>query len=122
MVDTQAVEAYLAGVESAIDSRVDARVEQRLQGWRGAAVGRATSFTGRAVGSLAERLAAVERERDALKEELERSRSRVRLLEESHAKVRDRIAWALDSLHNILEGKGWTWDWPRAPPHTPPSS
>ena len=61
---------------------------------------------GAAVGTLAERLAAVERERNALKEELERSRSRVRLLEETHAKVRDRIAWALDSLHNILEGKG----------------
>jgi hypothetical protein len=61
---------------------------------------------GGAVGTLAERLAAVERERNALKEELERSRLRVRLLEESHAKVRDRIAWALDSLHNILEGKG----------------
>ena len=61
---------------------------------------------GPAVGTLAARLAAAERERNALKEELERSRSRVRLLEESHAKVRDRIAWALDSLHNILEGKG----------------
>jgi hypothetical protein len=37
---------------------------------------------------------------------LERSRTRIRTLEESHAKVRDRIAWSLDSLHNILEGKG----------------
>jgi hypothetical protein len=54
----------------------------------------------------AERLATLERERDLLQQELERSRSRVRLLEETHAKVRDRIAWALDSLHNILEGKG----------------
>jgi len=61
---------------------------------------------GSAVGTLAERLAAVEGERNALREELERSRSRVRVLEESHARVRDRIAWALDSLHNILEGKG----------------
>jgi hypothetical protein len=61
---------------------------------------------GPAVGTLGERLAAVERERNALQEELELSRSRVRQLEESHAKVRDRIAWALDSLHNILEGKG----------------
>ena len=61
---------------------------------------------GKAVGTLAERLAALERERNALQEELERSQSRVRLLEETHAKVRDRIAWALDSLHNILEGKG----------------
>ena len=61
---------------------------------------------GPAGGTLAERLAAVERERDALKEELERSKSRVRLLEETQRQVRDRIAWALDSLHNILEGKG----------------
>ena len=56
-------------------------------------------------GALAERLTALERERDALQEELERSRMRVRLLEETHAKVRDRIAWALDSLHGILDGK-----------------
>src|SRR5712671_6740636 len=58
---------------------------------------------GPAVGTIGERLAAVERERNALQEELARSRSRVRLLEETHARVRDRIAWALDSLHNILE-------------------
>jgi hypothetical protein len=31
---------------------------------------------------------------------------RQRRLEETQAQVRDRIAWALDSLHNILEGKG----------------
>jgi len=55
--------------------------------------------------ALAERLAAVERERDVLQEELERARMRVRLLEDTHAKVRDRIAWALDSLHSILDGK-----------------
>jgi hypothetical protein len=61
---------------------------------------------GKAVGTLAERLAVLERERDALKGELEQSKSRVRLLEETHAKVRDRLAWALDSLHNLLEGKG----------------
>ena len=55
---------------------------------------------------LRERLAAVERERDALKEELERFKARQRRLEETQAQVRDRIAWALDSLHNILDGKG----------------
>ena len=53
-----------------------------------------------------ERLAAVEGERDALKEELERFKARQRRLEETQAQVRDRISWALDSLHNILEGKG----------------
>jgi predicted nucleic acid-binding Zn-ribbon protein len=57
-------------------------------------------------GSLQERLAIVERERDALREELERFKARQRQLEEAQAQVRDRIAWALDSLHNILEGKG----------------
>ena len=56
--------------------------------------------------ALSARLAAVERERDTLQQELERSRSRLRALEETHAKVRDRIAWALDSLHAILDGKG----------------
>jgi len=57
-------------------------------------------------GSLRERLAAVECERDTLKEELERFKARQRRLEETQAQVRDRISWALDSLHNILEGKG----------------
>ena len=61
---------------------------------------------GPAVGTLGERLAAVERERNALKEELERAQSRLHQLEETQARVRDRIAWALNSLHNILEGKG----------------
>jgi hypothetical protein len=55
---------------------------------------------------LRERLEAVECERDQLKEELERFKMRQRRLEETQAQVRDRIAWALDSLHNILEGKG----------------
>ena len=57
-------------------------------------------------GALTDRLAAVERERDALKDELERSKSRLRLLEETQSQVRDRIAWALDSLRSILQGKG----------------
>jgi hypothetical protein len=55
---------------------------------------------------LRERLEAVECERDQLKEELERFKARQRRLEEAQAQVRDRIAWALDSLHNILDGKG----------------
>jgi hypothetical protein len=57
-------------------------------------------------GSLREQLAAVECERDKLKEELESFKARQRRLEETQAQVRDRISWALDSLHNILEGKG----------------
>jgi hypothetical protein len=57
-------------------------------------------------GTTSQRLAAVERERDALRAELEQLEERLRLMEKNHAAVRDRIAWALDSLHNILQGKG----------------
>ena len=32
--------------------------------------------------------------------------ARLHSLEKSQAEVRDRIAWALDSLHNILQVKG----------------
>jgi hypothetical protein len=53
-----------------------------------------------------QRLSALERERDALREELTRAEERLSLLEKNQADVRDRIAWALDSLHNILQGKG----------------
>lgn len=52
------------------------------------------------------RLSALERERDALRADLQRAEARVRELEKTQAQVRDRIAWALDSLHNILDGKG----------------
>jgi hypothetical protein len=55
--------------------------------------------------SLKERLAALERERDALRAALEREEARVRKLEQKNALVRDRISWALDSLRNILETK-----------------
>ena len=51
-------------------------------------------------------LAALERERDALRAELDQAEERLRVMEKNHADVRDRIAWALDSLHNILQGKG----------------
>jgi len=54
----------------------------------------------------ADRLAALERERDALRLELEQSEARVEALEKAQAHVRDRLAWALDSLQNIIQGKG----------------
>jgi hypothetical protein len=55
--------------------------------------------------ALKERLSALERERDALRAALEREQARVRKLEELNATARDRIAWALDSLQNILGPK-----------------
>ena len=56
-------------------------------------------------GSLPQRVATLERERDALKDELRRTQAQLRKLEETHSQVRDRIAWALDSLQSILESK-----------------
>jgi hypothetical protein len=56
--------------------------------------------------ALLERLAAIERERDALLAALSLEQERRRRLEEVHAAARDRIAWALDSLQSILEAKG----------------
>jgi hypothetical protein len=53
----------------------------------------------------ADRLAALERERDALRLELERAEARVEALEKAQAHVRDRLAWALDSLQNLIQGK-----------------
>jgi len=53
-----------------------------------------------------QRLAALERERDALRAELDQAEERLRVMQKNHADVCDRIAWALDSLHNILQGKG----------------
>jgi hypothetical protein len=55
--------------------------------------------------TLSERLAALEGECAALRQELELERSRRRRLEEVHAATRDRIAWALDSLQAILEAR-----------------
>lgn len=56
--------------------------------------------------ALKARLSALERERDTLKADLQRTEALLRQAEKTNAQVSDRIAWALDSLHNILEGKG----------------
>lgn len=55
---------------------------------------------------MPERFAALERERNTLRHALEKERARRRQLETGNAAVRDRLAWALDTLHNILSGKG----------------
>jgi hypothetical protein len=55
--------------------------------------------------TLKERLAALERERDALRVALEREQERARKLEALNTTARDRISWALDSLQNVLEAK-----------------
>ena len=55
-----------------------------------------------AAGAPELKLVALARERDALKGELKRCEARLRQLEEAQAEVRERIAWALDALRNIL--------------------
>jgi hypothetical protein len=70
--------------------------------------GQAKAARGKALpgnGALRERLAAVERECDALRAELERFKAHQRQLEEAQDKVRDRLTWALDSLHSLLDSK-----------------
>jgi len=56
-------------------------------------------------GPLRERVAALERERDALREALEEERGHTRRLQQANAATRDRIAWALDTLRSVLNGK-----------------
>jgi hypothetical protein len=56
-------------------------------------------------GTLEERIAALERERDELRAALEEERARRRKLEEVYGAARARISRALDSLHTILNGK-----------------
>jgi hypothetical protein len=52
------------------------------------------------------KLEAMARERDSLKGELQRCEARVQQLEDAQAQVRERIAWALDALQNILASRG----------------
>jgi septal ring factor EnvC (AmiA/AmiB activator) len=56
--------------------------------------------------SLQLKLAALARERDALQCELRRSEARVQQLEDIQAQVRERIAWTLDALQNLLATQG----------------
>jgi hypothetical protein len=52
-----------------------------------------------------DRLEILERECEALRGDLERAQARCLELEKTQSAVRDRISWALDSLHNILNVK-----------------
>jgi hypothetical protein len=55
--------------------------------------------------AASDRVAALERECEALRAELERERARRRALEDVYAATRDRISWALDSLQRILDAR-----------------
>jgi chromosome segregation ATPase len=51
----------------------------------------------------AQRVKALERERDRLKTQLAEAEARITRLEESRAEAVNRIDWVIDSLHNVLE-------------------
>ena len=51
----------------------------------------------------AQRVKALERERDRLKTQLAEAEARIARLEESRAEAVNRIDWVIDSLHNVLE-------------------
>lgn len=56
-----------------------------------------------AVHGLEARARSLERERDGLKLELEAARRRIAELEDQRSQVINRIEWAIDSLHNLIE-------------------
>jgi len=55
---------------------------------------------------LLARLSALENERDALAAEVQTLQQRCRQLEEATAHVRNRLAWAIDSVESVLQNKG----------------
>lgn len=77
---------------------------EREKAKRGAArPAETTASTSDVVQRLEARTKALERERDALKAELELARARVAVLEESRSQAVNRIDWVIDSLHNLSE-------------------
>lgn len=57
-------------------------------------------------GSADTRVRTLERERDALKRELETARQRIAALEENRSAVASRIDWIIESLTTVVEKNG----------------
>jgi predicted nucleic acid-binding Zn-ribbon protein len=51
-------------------------------------------------------IAQLERERDALKSELAAAEARIAALERQRTELLNRIDWAIDSLHSLVERQG----------------
>jgi hypothetical protein len=66
---------------------------------RGEGVGASSDSTER----QAQRIKALERERDRLKGQLEEAEARIARLQESRSEAVNRIDWVIDSLHNLIE-------------------
>lgn len=71
--------------------RVPARTKETAQGYS------------EALQRLESRARALERERDAIKAELETARARIAALEESRGQVANRIDWIIDSLNGLMD-------------------
>jgi chromosome segregation ATPase len=69
----------------------------------GAAEQRPTSTS--AASEAQARILALEAERQKLSAELTEARTRIEGLEKRQAEIADRIAWALDSLHDLISVK-----------------
>jgi hypothetical protein len=57
-------------------------------------------------GAASEVIAQLERERDALKTELAAAQARIAALERQRTELLNRIDWAIDSLHSLVERQG----------------
>lgn len=55
---------------------------------------------------LEARLHALETEREGLLSQIEMLQQRCRQLEDNATHVRNRLAWAIDSVESVLQGKG----------------
>lgn len=60
----------------------------------------------RNVDALEARLLALESERDGLLSQIDALQQRCRQLEDNATHVRTRLAWAIDSVESVLQGKG----------------
>lgn len=64
---------------------------------------RAAAGSARRTGRLADAVTALEIEREQLRRELAEARARIVELEKARKEALDRIDWALDSLHTLLQ-------------------
>jgi predicted nucleic acid-binding Zn-ribbon protein len=62
-----------------------------------------SSATGEAAPDV---IAQLERERDALRSELAAAEARIAALEQQRTELLNRIDWAIDSLHSLVERQG----------------
>lgn len=79
--------------------------EPRKQKGSKPASARSVGTAADAASRLEARAHSAERERDALKAELEAARGRIAELERNRDLVANRIDWVIDSLHNLLENR-----------------